>query len=333
MSSPVPRVVTIGGGHGQATLVSALVRLECSITAIVSVADDGGCSGRLREEMGMAPPGDIRRCLLALATRPDLAARFDERMSTEANVARSSGNLVLAEMYQRLGSLQRAVDWAAELLGCIGRVVPVAETAGLLRAYDLELGALAGETRIERESARAIVVNVEGPERANPEAKRALAEADLVFIGPGSFVGSTLAALTTGDLGAALVRSRARRTLVMNLALEADAQYGIGEHERIVRDHLVIKSGGEAVAFDVLSHADEDEPRVVTRSDGSLELVARLRRENAATHDEALVAHALGAHFGLRPAAPRAPTEDRAANRRFDEVLTAARRRLRISPA
>jgi uncharacterized cofD-like protein len=319
-------VVTIGGGHGQAALVSSLARLDCDITAVVSVADDGGCSGRLREELGMAPPGDIRRCLVAMATVRELAARFDERLPGH-DVARSAGNLVLAEIYARTGSLQRAIDWAASMLGCVGRVVPVAETPGVLHAYDQERGSLEGETAIERESARAIVVNVEGPERASPQATLAVAEADLVLIGPGSFVGSTLAALTTGDLADAVVRSPARKVLVSNLAREAEEIADGGDHERILRDHLVIKSEGGAVMLDVLAH-EEGEPRAIHRSDGSCELRARLRRAAEATHDEELLTAALSHHFalGLSPRGARAA--DPASRLRFDEALASARRRV-----
>ena len=322
-------MVTIGGGHGQAALVSALARLDCSITAVVSVADDGGCSGRLREELGMAPPGDIRRCLVAMATDRDLAARFDERLPGH-DLPRSAGNLVLAEVFARTGSLQRAIDWAASMLGCVGRVVPVAETPGVLHAYDLERGPLEGETTIERESARAIVVNVEGPERASPEATRAVAEADVVLIGPGSFVGSTLAALTTGDLADAVVRSSARKVLVSNLVREAGESPEGGDHERLLRDHLMIKSGGGSVMLDVLAHEDA-EARSTRRPDGSSELRARLRRGAEATHDGALLASALAHHFELAGAARSAVPSDPAARRRFDDALAAALRRIGLS--
>lgn len=326
-----PRIVTIGGGHGQAALVRALVRLECEVTALVSVTDDGGCSGRLREEMGMPPPGDIRRCLLAMSTRPKLAARFDERLPGAADgAARSAGNLVLAEMFHRLGGLQRAVDWAARLLGCVGRVVPLAETAGVLRVYDQKKGTLSGESNIERQSDSMIVVNVDGAEEVNPEAKRALAAADFVFIGPGSFVGSTLAALTTGDVAAALVRARARRVLVQNLRSEADAAYGIDQHERILRDHLVIKSGGDAVSLDLLSSSESPGHHARPRPDGSTEYVSCLHRAGESTHDEELVAHALAFHFDLDAAEAREPREDAEADALFDETLAAARRRVHL---
>ena len=326
------RVVTIGGGHGQAALVGALGRLRCDVTALVSVADDGGCSGRLREQTGMPPPGDIRRCLLAMAQRPRLAARFDERLPDDVHdVARSAGNLVLAEMFGRLGGLQLAVDWAARLLGCEGRVVPIAETAGVLCAYDQTKGVLSGETHIERESASMIVVNVEGPERANPEAKRALAAADFVFIGPGSFVGSTLAALMTADVASSVVATRARRVLVQNIGKEPGATCGVDQHPRIVRDHLVIKSGGDTAPVDVLSHADAPGHRVARGSDGQAEYFSRLRRGDGSAHDEELVAQALAAHFGLVPAGPPklvTDAEEAAADAVFEETLAAARRHL-----
>lgn len=343
------RVVTIGGGHGQAALVRALVRLRCDVTALVSVADDGGCSGRLREEMGMPPPGDIRRCLLALSTRPKLAARFDERLADDtqdstqsppsshaaplSRSARSAGNLVLAEMFHRLGGLQLAVDWAARLLGCVGRVLPVAESAGVLRAYDQKKGALSGETNIEKESASMIVVNVEGPDIANPEAKRALSVADLVFIGPGSFVGSTLAALTTGDIASSVVSAPGRRVLVQNIVNEAGATYGIDQHERIVGDHLVIKSGGDSVSLDVLSNADAPAHRAEQRSDGSKEYFSPLRRAGEHAHDEDLLTSALSFHFGLEIAASRSlasDAEEADANAVFEKTLAAAKQRLRV---
>jgi hypothetical protein len=162
-------VVTLGGGHGQAALLRGLSRLDCHITAIVSVADDGGCSGKLREELGMPPPGDVRRCLVSLATLRE-ADQFEERLQGEREEGRCVGNLVLAEMSQDLGSLQRAVDWAGALLGCLGRVVPVADVAGTLNVYDLVHGPIVGEAAIERLSANTLVATVAGPERASPEA-------------------------------------------------------------------------------------------------------------------------------------------------------------------
>src|SRR5688572_28913198 len=156
------RVVTLGGGHGQAALLRGLAQLDCHLTAVVSVADDGGCSGKLRQELGMPPPGDVRRCLVSLATLREMAERFEERLRGDHEEGRCVGNLVLAEMSQDLGSLQRAVDWAGALLGCVGRVVPAAESAGTLNVYDLVHGTIAGEAAIERLSAKTMVATVDG---------------------------------------------------------------------------------------------------------------------------------------------------------------------------
>ena len=281
----------------------------------------------------MPPPGDIRRCLVALSSRNDLARRFEGRLTDgsdarSGSVLRSVGNLVLAEMFRELGGLQLAVDWTAALLGCVGRVVPVAESAGVLRVYDSDHGALTGESYIEQRTASPIVVNVEGPTHASPEATSAIRSADLVLMGPGSFVGSTLAALMTGDLAQAVVATRARRVLVNNLEREPNASYGIEQHERILRDHILIKCGGDTAPIDAMSHTPRGH-RADARSDGSLEYASCLARPGEHTHDETLLATALSQHFGLVPIGPRpTPEVDAAALALFEEALTAARRRL-----
>jgi uncharacterized cofD-like protein len=327
-----PRVVTLGGGHGQAALLSALSRLECSITAIVSVADDGGCSGRLREELGMAPPGDVRRCLVSLATRHEIALRFEERLSGGGEDGRCIGNLVLAEMAQDLGNLQRAVDWSGVLLGCVGRVVPVAETAGTLSVYDMVHGALLGESHIERTSGSTLVATVDGPELASPLALNAIAKADFVLLGPGSFVGSTLAVLTTGNVAEAISRSPGRRMLIKNIAPEVGTtpmrSVADEDHERVLADHLLIKSGGNATSFDVLRH-DSDGTGSKARNDGSFERWAPLARADSRVHDIELFAAALGTHLGLDPAtSPLDPSPSEEARAIFDRYLASARLRL-----
>lgn len=326
------RVVTLGGGHGQSTLLAALRRLDCAITAVVSIADDGGCSGKLREELGMPPPGDIRRCLTALATREDLAGRFEERLKGGLEDGRCVGNLVLAEMRQDVGSLQRAVDWTAALLGCIGRVVPAAEEAGTLNVYDLVHGSLSGESHIERLSDNAVVAHVAGPERASREAIAAIAAADLILLGPGSFVGSTLAVLTTGDIAAAVVSSKARRVLIRNVRAEERTGFPGAVHfddqERILRDHLVIGSGGSAVQFDVLTH-DSTRAHRERREDGSVQFFHPLAADNGRHHDPARLAQAIALHFGIR-ASTAEPVADPGVEARaiFERYLVSARERL-----
>ncbi len=293
--------MTIGGGHGQAALLSGLARLECNVTAIVSIADDGGCSGRLRRELGMAPPGDVRRCLASLATRRDVAARFEERLSDEAMSGRCVGNLVLAALRDDLGDFQLAVDWAATMLGCVGRVVPVADAPGTLGVWDVDRGVLVGESNIERVAGTTLVAAVHGPERASRHAIEAIERADLLFLGPGSFVGSTLAALTTGDVAQAVVSARARRILVQNLAPETGGPSDFHEeHARILRDHLVIGSRGEPVSFDRLAHDPHRTGRALL-SDGSTEWRAPLADATGRAHDPSCVATAIGRLFSLAP--------------------------------
>jgi uncharacterized cofD-like protein len=333
------RVVTLGGGHGQSTLLRALARLACDISAIVSIADDGGCSGKLREEVGMAPPGDLRRCLTSLAGDQLLAARFEERLSGGTEEGRSVGNLALAQAFVELGSLQAAVDWAARLLECRGRILPAAESAGTLAIVDLGGGFVTGETNVERTTGSPLVANVVGVDHANPEAMRAVERADVVFIGPGSFFGSTLAAVTTGDLAGAVVRSGARVVFVANVALEEAAVPHDAEAERVLRDHLIIKSGGELVTMDVLRHGEEE--RIATRADGSVEITARLAQPGSRVHDRDLLASALaryvlteeGAPATMRPSSMRPPADQSAARGELERRVFEARARLAAAPS
>ncbi|MEM1032790.1 MAG: 2-phospho-L-lactate transferase CofD family protein [Myxococcota bacterium] len=338
-----PRVVTLGGGHGQAALLAALCRVDCDITAIVSVADDGGCSGRLRKELGMPPPGDVRRCLTTLARNRRLAERFEVRLMSASDVAsdaapdvtRSAGNLALADAYHTFGSLQAAVDWAGELLQCRGRVVPVAEVPGVLAVYDMVAGALQGETTVASRAQAPVVTVVHGPEQANPAAVEAIGTADFVFMGPGSFITSTLATLTTAEVAEAIVETDATRIMMHNVASEGDQteRFTLLDYVRLLRDHLVIRSGEEDFDFAVLRHpGPEEPPRFARRTlgDGTVELVAPLCRAAENRHDTELVAAALGHHLGFRPRPPGSlvppPTTDGDAS--FEASLARAQRRL-----
>jgi uncharacterized cofD-like protein len=320
-------IVTIGGGHGQARLLEALSQLQCEITALVSVADDGGCSGKLREELGIPPPGDLRRCLSSLATRRDLAQRFEERILGD----RSVGNLVIAEMCQDLGSLQLAIDWARTLLRCPGRVVPIAEIPATLHVYDLERGRIAGESRIETASERPLVVNVEGPEDLNPVAIDAVKNADVILIGPGSFFGSTLAALMTADLAEHVIKANAKRMFIENLDQEASAAPLRADQLRVLRDHLVIRGAEPDMALDVLSHSGISGTVV----DGLSHQFSRcLCNDGAREHDAVMVARALAELLELPLGRPPigVPPHPRA-ELVFDEMLDRAKRRLARSDA
>lgn len=296
------RVVTIGGGHGQAALLAALLRLECEITAVVSIADDGGCSGKLRREFGMAPPGDMRRCLSTLAADRVLAECFESRLVEPGLEGRSAGNLVLAEAYRTLGGLQAAIDWAADLLGCRGRVVPAAEGPGVLTVYDQVTGRVDGETAVAQRSRTPLVVTVEGPWQANPAAIAAIEDADWILIGPGSFVTSILATLGTADLASALPRARGRCVLLANLVAEGDQlrDFGVADYVRLLDDHIVIHSQGHRIPIAVLVNQERGHGRDQLTG-GTTLLASPLAAPGTHTHDPHLVATALTEHLGLRP--------------------------------
>jgi uncharacterized cofD-like protein len=293
--------VTLGGGHGQAALLGALAGLACELTAVVSVADDGGCSGKLRRELGIPPPGDVRRCLATVGRRRAPADLLERRIERGRAAGRSIGNLALAELTLELGDLTRAAQRVAWLLDATATVLPVADSAATLAVYDLDRGHVHGESRIEAVSSNAVVAAVHGPERATEAAKAAILGADVLLFGPGSFVGSTLAVLATADVAEAVARTSARRILVRNVARDEHTNVpgavAFDDHERFLRDHLVIGSGGDPVLFDVL--VDDPAAGVSTRTDGSRELRAPLADAAGRRHDPALLRAGLATHLGL----------------------------------
>ncbi len=327
-TQPIPRVVTIGGGHGQANLLAALRRLQCEVTAVVSIADDGGCSGKLRHELGMPPPGDLRRCLSTLAQDRELAARFELRLFEPGLEGRSAGNLALSEAFLEFGSLQKAVDWAADLLHCVGRVVPVAETPGVLVVYDLLDGRLEGETHVAQVSTAPIAAMVHGPTQTNPAALDAIAAADAVLLGPGSFFTSTIATVTTGTVAEAIVACRAEKLLITNLTDEGFQTTGFSEldYVRILRDHLLIASIGGWVDLTILHNTPPGPDRISSLADGTPARGAEVAHPGSAVHDPGLLAGALSRRFGWAPRAtePSVPSSHERRSASFERYLEAA---------
>ena len=280
-------------------MLRALLQLDCDITAVVSIADDGGCSGLLRTECDMPPPGDLRRCLSTLASDRALAARFEERIE-DGGARRSVGNLVLYDAYVETGSLVAAARRAEAILRCRGRVLPAAERSGRLTIYDRGCGVIQGETAVEREGRDPVVVGVHGPEECVAAAYDALRQADLILIGPGSFVTSTLAAVMTGDLAGAIVASDGERVMVQNLVDEATREpLSRGEeHVRLLRDHLCIGSGNDRFSLSLLAHGRHHDRRMLDPA--TTRLVSPLADpSNRSQHEDGRVADALAFHFGL----------------------------------
>jgi uncharacterized cofD-like protein len=213
-----PKVVAVGGGHGLAASLRAARLYAGEITAIVSVADDGGSSGRLRRQLGIVPPGDLRTCLVALADDSLLARVFEQRFETEADelTGHALGNLVIAGLMSAARDVQSGLDEAARLLGAEGRVVPAATEPVVLKASSAG-GDIEGQTAV-MDTAQIQQVSVIPADAVAPApALAALAGADQIVVGPGSLFTSVLAALAVPGIAEGIRTSPARTVYVANL--------------------------------------------------------------------------------------------------------------------
>jgi len=236
-----PRVVAIGGGHGTAVTLRAAVRYSDQVTAIVSVADDGGSSGRLRELLDVVALGDMRKCLVALADEhAPLAKAFERRFEEGELAGHALGNLVLAGLVGATGDLVSAVDEAARLLGARGRVLPATTEPVVLKA-DSWGGQVEGQVAVSLAGRIRSVSLV--PEDAGPPpcALEAIEAADQVVIGPGSLYTSVLAAAAVPEIAAALRATTAQRVFVCNLRpqIPETTAYDVGQHVSALVAHGV----------------------------------------------------------------------------------------------
>lgn len=241
-----PRVVVVGGGHGLAASISAVRRYAAHTTAIVSVADDGGSSGRLREALGISPPGDIRRCLVALGDPESLWGQaFEHRFEAGELEGHSLGNMVIAGLSAVTGDFLTALDEAGRLLGvgARGRVLPATTTPVVLEAEGAN-GTVRGQLAVSTGTAvgRIKRVSVTPPDAQPPAAAlEAIREADQVVVGPGSLFTSVLAALAPAALLQALATTTAKRVYVCNLGTQEPetAGYDAAGHLEVLLAHGV----------------------------------------------------------------------------------------------
>lgn len=244
-----PRVVAIGGGNGLSTLLRGIKSYTHNITAIVSVADDGGSSGRIRREIGILPPGDIRNCLAALSSDEALLTQLFQYRFPEGNedlVGHSFGNLFISALADLTGSFEDAVAESGRVLAVNGRVVPSTLHDVRLEA-DLKLPHLVSEVRIKGEShipeasgsIRRVWLEPNNPP-AFPQAVRAILAADLIIVGPGSLYTSILPNLLVPDILEAIRASRALRMYVCNVATQPGEtqNYTCGDHIRAIEEHV-----------------------------------------------------------------------------------------------
>lgn len=246
-----PHVVCIGGGHGLAQVLQAVVGYAGTVTAIVTVSDDGGSSGRLAPALDVPPPGDIRRCLLAL-TPPGSPWRriFDYRFAGSDVAGHSLGNLILAALADLDGDFPAAVQSAENLLGTRGSVVPAAPTRLQLHA-EIDGSAVSGQVAISRSRGRVDKLWVT-PDHvtATPRAVAAILAADQVILGPGSLYTSVLATLAVPGIVDAIRRSPARLVYVANLITQDGETLGMdaADHVEAMLSLVGIRAPGAIVA-------------------------------------------------------------------------------------
>lgn len=219
-----PKVVVVGGGTGLSTLLHGLKRYTNNITAVVTVADDGGSSGRLRQEFDMLPPGDIRNCLVALAdTEPLMQQLFQYRFAEDSVLkGHNFGNLFITAMTKITGDFERAVQESSKVLAIRGRVVPSTNAKVRLVAEHDDGSVTLGETKIAKAEVPIRRVYLE-PAGCQPseEALRAIGEANAIVFGPGSLYTSIIPNLLVERLVDAIVQSKALKIYVCNVMTQS----------------------------------------------------------------------------------------------------------------
>ncbi|MBO0900257.1 uridine diphosphate-N-acetylglucosamine-binding protein YvcK [Cellulomonas sp. zg-ZUI222] len=299
-----PAFVALGGGHGLAASLSALRLMTDRITAVVTVADDGGSSGRLREELGVLPPGDLRMALAALCDDSEWGRTWRDllqhRFATDGPLDHHSvGNLLIVALWQLLGDTVGGLDLVGRLLGARGRVLPMAavplEIEADVRCDDGTLAVVRGQTHVAVTPYRIEQLRLHPADPpACPEAVSAVRDADWVVLGPGSWYSSVLPHLLVPELRAALHETPARIVVTLNLTPDDETQgMRAVDHLAVLRAHAP-ELPVHAVVADPGSVDDVGELADLCASTGTRLLVRQVRRgDQSAVHDPLRLAAAL----------------------------------------
>jgi uncharacterized cofD-like protein len=280
-----PRVVALGGGHGLAATLRAARSYAGEITAVVSVADDGGSTGRIRAADDRPAPGDLRKCLVALADDDSLLARSMEHRFAAGDIrGHAFGNLLIVALTETSGDLVAALDEIGRLIGAVGRVLPATSEPVGLRGSVSSGGTVEGQVAVSSCSG-VVSVEVEPADvPACPDAVSAIELADQIVLGPGSLFTSVLAATGVGGIRDALLAAKGRLVYVCNLRPqhpETDG-FGVADHVEALRRHGIEP---DVVLFD---------PASIGPAEGVVDVVAApLTRPPARAHDPALLGAAL----------------------------------------
>jgi uncharacterized cofD-like protein len=287
-----PRVVALGGGHGLATALRAMRKYAGTITAIASVADDGGSSGRLRRELGVLPPGDLRKCLVALAEDGVWARAFEFRFDDGELRGHALGNLVLVSLFETVGDPVTALDEAGRLVGAVGRVLPATREPVVLKARvgEHEVEGQVAVATIEGRISRVELVPADAA--AVPDAVAAIRAADQVVLAPGSLYTSVLAALVVPELRDALAAASGPVVQVANLRAEVPETEGLDavDHLDAVLDH-----GGRVDTYLLAERARLAADPEAIAARGVRPVTADVADSGASVHDVERLASALAA--------------------------------------
>lgn len=283
-----PRIVVLGGGTGTFTVLSGLKLHDVDLSAVVSIADNGGSTGVLRDELGVLPPGDIRQCLVALSTGDEIMRRvFNHTFSKEGSLkGHKLGNLFLSALEELCGNPLEAVKQAQQILRVRGRVIPVSGQASNLYAELKDGTVVEGEHAIDEPGGMRAAIDrcfLEPSVVANPDAVDAIRQADAIVMGPGDLYTSLIPVLLVEGVAEALCESRAKRILVINLVTkygETDG-YAASDFRRVVEQYLspaaldrivvntaepspdIVKRYQEAKDHLVVDDLDKDSPQIL----------------------------------------------------------------------
>lgn len=239
----LPKIVIIGGGTGLSVLLRGLKSYPVDITAIVTVADDGGSSGRLRDELKIPPPGDIRNVLAALSdVEPLVEELFQHRFNKgDSLTGHSLGNLILAAMTNITGDFTHAIKEMSKVLNVRGKVLPAANSSVMLHAEMEDRSVVSGESKIP-ESAKKIKRVFLTPENIDPlpETIDVIQEADLIILGPGSLYTSILPNLLVPKIGQEVCKAKAKKVYICNVMTQPGETLGYkaSDHIKALYDHM-----------------------------------------------------------------------------------------------
>jgi uncharacterized cofD-like protein len=264
------RIVALGGGTGLPGVLRGLRPLvthgdKTALTAVVTMTDDGGSSGRLRKSMGLPPPGDVRNCLVALAEEEDLLAGLFQHRYGECRElnGHSVGNLILAALAEQTGSFLKAVEVSSEVLRTAGQILPSTQDDVWLEAVLEDGTRVAGETRIAERDQRVRRISVRPADaRPTPGVLEAIAAADLIVLGPGSLYTSLIPNIVIQGIADALFESDAPVVLVANLVSERGEAAGLDlvDHLEVIEEHA-----GRSIIDAVLVNAGTTDAAVLDR--------------------------------------------------------------------